>query len=165
MAIPKKTLEDLEFESVVDNIVSKCVSSHGKKEAKSLKPLLDFDQIDFSLNLVSEYLSSLDNDNNFPNHFFESISNEIKIIQIDNSQLEIESFRKIKLVVELTLLHIKFLKKFTIFIRPVLQTILLPIFLGYQQNPCPVLLQPLQTCVAIHRRILNHAAPETSWRL
>ena len=112
MAIPKKTLEDLEFESVVDNIVFNCVSSHGKKEAKSLKPLLDFDQIDFSLNLVSEYLSSLDNDNNFPNHFFESISNEIKIIQIDNSQLEIESFRKIKLVVELTLLHIKFLKKF-----------------------------------------------------
>ena len=112
MAIPKKTLEDLEFESVVDNIVSNCVSSHGKKEAKSLKPLLDFDQIDFSLNLVSEYLSSLNNDNNFPNHFFESISNEIKIIQIDNSQLEIESFRKIKLVVELTLLHIKFLKKF-----------------------------------------------------
>ena len=78
MAIPKKTLEDLEFESVVDNIVSNCVSSHGKKEAKSLKPLLDFDQIDFSLNLVSEYLSSLDNDNNFPNHFFESISNELK---------------------------------------------------------------------------------------
>ena len=112
MAIPKKTLEDLEFESVVDNIIFNCVSSHGKKEAKSLKPLLDFDQIDFSLNLVSEYLSSLDNDNNFPNHFFESISNEIKIIQIDNSQLEIESFRKIKLVVELTLLHIKFLKKF-----------------------------------------------------
>ena len=73
MSIPKKTLEDLEFESVVDNIVFNCVSSHGKKEAKSLKPLLDFDQIDFSLNLVSEYLSSLDNDNNFPNHFFESI--------------------------------------------------------------------------------------------
>ena len=112
MTIPKKTLEDLEFESVLDNIIFNCVSSHGKKEAKSLKPLLDFDQIDFSLNLVSEYLSSLDNDNNFPNHFFESISNEIKIIQIDNSQLEIESFRKIKLVVELTLLHIKFLKKF-----------------------------------------------------
>ena len=43
MAIPNKTLEDLEFESVVDNIVFNCVSSHGKKEAKSLKPLLDFD--------------------------------------------------------------------------------------------------------------------------
>ena len=112
MAIPKKTLEDLEFDVVVDNILSYCVTSHGKEKLKSLKPSLVFDQINFSLDLVSEYLSSLDNDNNFPNHFFESISKEIKIIQILNSQLEIDSFRKIKTVVELSILHIKFLKKF-----------------------------------------------------
>ncbi|MDA7707997.1 DNA mismatch repair protein MutS [Flavobacteriaceae bacterium] len=110
--MPKKTLEDLEFDVVVDNILSYCVTSHGKEKLKSLKPSLVFDQINFSLDLVSEYLSSLDNDNNFPNHFFESISKEIKIIQILNSQLDIDSFRKIKTVVELTILHIKFLKKF-----------------------------------------------------
>ena len=111
MAIPKKTLEDLEFDIVVDNILSYCVTTHGKEKLKSLFPSSNFDQINFSLNLVSEYLSSLENDNNFPNHFFESISKEIKIIQIDNSQLDIDSFRKIKTVVELTILHIKFLKK------------------------------------------------------
>ncbi|MDB0022381.1 DNA mismatch repair protein MutS [Flavobacteriaceae bacterium] len=110
--MPKKTLEDLEFDVVVDNILTYCVTSHGKEKLKSLKPSLVFDQINFSLDLVSEYLSSFDNDNNFPNHFFESISKEIKIIQILNSQLEIDSFRKIKTVVELTILHIKFLKKF-----------------------------------------------------
>jgi len=112
LAIPKKTLEDLEFDIVVDNILSYCVTTHGKEKLKSLFPSSNFDQINFSLNLVSEYLSSLENDNNFPNHFFESISKEIKIIQIDNSQLDIDSFRKIKTVVELTILHIKFLKKF-----------------------------------------------------
>jgi len=112
LAIPKKTLEDLEFDVVVENILTYCVTSHGKEKLNSLKPSLEFDQINFSLDLVSEYLSSLDNDNNFPNHFFESISKEIKIIQIINSQLEIDSFRKIKTVVELTILHIKFLKKF-----------------------------------------------------
>ena len=112
MAILKKTLEDLEFDLVIDNIVSNCVSSLGKTKAKSIRPSTDFNDIDFSLNLVSEYLSSIENDNTFPNHFFESISSEIKIIQISNSQLEIESFRKIKTVVDLTLLHIKFLKKF-----------------------------------------------------
>ena len=112
MAIPKKTLEDLEFDVVVENILTYCVTSHGKEKLNSLKPSLEFDQINFSLDLVSEYLSSMDNDNNFPNHFFESISKEIKIIQILNSQLEIDSFRKIKTVVELTILHIKFLKKF-----------------------------------------------------
>ncbi|MBT7575327.1 MAG: DNA mismatch repair protein MutS [Flavobacteriaceae bacterium] len=110
--MPKKTLEDLEFDIVLDNILSYCVTTHGKEKLKSLFPSSNFDQINFSLNLVSEYLSSLENDNNFPNHFFESISKEIKIIQIDNSQLDIDSFRKIKTVVELTILHIKFLKKF-----------------------------------------------------
>ena len=112
MAILKKTLEDLEFDIVIDNIVSNCNSSLGKKEAKSIKPEFDFDKVNFSLDLASEYLTSLESDNNFPNHFFESISSEIKLIQILNSQLEIESFRKIKTVVELTILHIKFLKKF-----------------------------------------------------
>ena len=112
MAIPKKTLEDLEFDIVVENVLTYCVTSHGKEKLNSLKPSIEFYQINFSLDLVSEYLSSLDNDNNFPNHFFESISKEIKIIQILNSQLEIDSFRKIKTVVELTILHIKFLKKF-----------------------------------------------------
>ena len=123
MAILKKTLEDLEFDLVIDNIVSNCVCSLGKTKAKSIRPSTDFNDIDFSLNLVSEYLSSIENDNTFPNHFFESISSEIKIIQISNSQLEIESFRKIKTVVDLTLLHIKFLKKFKTYYPNIFQLV------------------------------------------
>ena len=123
MAILKKTLEDLEFDLVIDNIVSNCVSSLGKTKAKSIRPSTDFNDIDFSLNLVSEYLSSIENDNTFPNHFFESISSEIKIIQISNSQLEIESFRKIKTVVDLTLLHIKYLKKFKTYYANIFQLV------------------------------------------
>jgi len=123
LAILKKTLEDLEFDLVIDNIVSNCVSSLGKTKAKSIRPSTDFNDIDFSLNLVSEYLSSIENDNTFPNHFFESISSEIKIIQISNSQLEIESFRKIKTVVDLTLLHIKFLKKFKTYYANIFQLV------------------------------------------
>ena len=40
------------------------------------------------------------------------VTKELKIIEIENSQLEIESFRKIKHLVESTLSHVKFLKKF-----------------------------------------------------
>ena len=112
MSIPKKTLEDLEFNLVIDSISKYCVTSLGKDLLRDLAPQYEFSDINFSLNLVSEYLSSLENDNNFPNHGFESISKELKIIEIENSQLEIESFRKIKIVVELTISHIKFLKKF-----------------------------------------------------
>ena len=111
MPIPKKTLEDLEFNLVVEAISKYCVTSLGKEVLNDLDPQYEFKNIDFSLNLVSEYLSALDNDNNFPNHGFESISKDLKIIEIENSQLDIESFRKIKVVVELTISHIKFLKK------------------------------------------------------
>ena len=112
MSISKKTLEDLEYNIVIDNISNHSVTSIGKDIINSLKPETKIELIDFNLNLVSEYLSSLDNDNNFPNHGFESINKELKIIEIENSQLEIESFRKIKHVVESTLSHVKFLKKF-----------------------------------------------------
>ncbi|RCL66702.1 MAG: DNA mismatch repair protein MutS [Cryomorphaceae bacterium] len=108
----KKTLEDLEYNIVIDNISNHSVTSIGKDIINSLKPETKIELIDFNLNLVSEYLSSLDNDNNFPNHGFESITKELKIIEIENSQLEIESFRKIKHLVESTLSHVKFLKKF-----------------------------------------------------
>jgi len=111
LPIPKKTLEDLEFNLVVEAISKYCVTSLGKELLNDLDPQYEFKNIDFSLNLVSEYLSALDNDNNFPNHGFESISKDLKIIEIENSQLDIESFRKIKVVVELTISHIKFLKK------------------------------------------------------
>lgn len=112
MSISKKTLEDLEYNIVIDNISNHSVTAIGKDIINSLKPETKIELIDFNLNLVSEYLSSLDNDNNFPNHGFESITKELKIIEIENSQLEIESFRKIKHVVESTLSHVKFLKKF-----------------------------------------------------
>ena len=112
MSIPKKTLEDLEFNVVIESISSYAVTTLGRDTINDLQPELEFKKIDFNLNLVSEYLSSLENDNNFPNHGFESISRELKIIEIENSQLEIESFRKIKHLVESAILHIKFLKKF-----------------------------------------------------
>ena len=112
MSISKKTLEDLEYNIVIHNISNHSVTSIGKDIINSLKPETKIELIDFNLNLVSEYLSSLDNDNNFPNHGFESITKELKIIEIENSQLEIESFRKIKHLVESTLSHVKFLKKF-----------------------------------------------------
>ena len=112
MSIPKKTLEDLEFNVVIENVSNYSVTTIGRDLINSLEPENEFKKIDFNLNLVSEYLSSLENDNNFPNHGFESVSRELKIIEIENSQLEIESFRKIKHLVETSILHIKFLKKF-----------------------------------------------------
>ena len=112
MSIPKKTLEDLEYHSVINNICKYSITKHGKEKIKSLKPSHDYEKIFFDLNLVSEYLSSLESENNFPNHGFDSISGELKMIKLENSQLEIESFKKIEHLCDLTFVQVKFLKKF-----------------------------------------------------
>ena len=74
MSIPKKTLEDLEFNIVIDQISNYCITSMGRENLLTIEPESEFDKINFNLDLVSDYLSSLENDNNFPNHGFESIS-------------------------------------------------------------------------------------------
>ncbi len=88
------------------------VTSLGKSKIKSINPSTDLNKINFDLTLVSEYTSSLENENNFPNHAFDDLNRELKMLEIKNSQLEIDSFLKIKHVSELAFLHIKFLKKF-----------------------------------------------------
>ena len=88
------------------------VTSLGKSKIKSINPSTDLKKINFDLTLVSEYTSSLENENNFPNHAFDDLNRELKMLEIKNSQLEIDSFLKIKHVSELAFLHIKFLKKF-----------------------------------------------------
>ena len=83
MAILKKTLEDLEFDLVIDNIVSNCVSSLGKTKAKSIRPSTDFNDIDFSdecivrssllPNRIQSYIQAFNNYKNNPYGFHDAV--------------------------------------------------------------------------------------------
>ena len=69
--IPKKTLEDLEFYDVLNQISKHAKTLIGKEQCQNIRP---FDQCDEnllnSLDHVSEYRSSFDNENIIPDHFF-----------------------------------------------------------------------------------------------
>ena len=93
--IHNKTLEDLEFITVLQQISEYCITELGKTEALKIKPFNTEGLLIESLNLVNEFVSSFDNDNRIPNHGFDDISETIKLLNIDNSVLEIENFRKI----------------------------------------------------------------------
>jgi len=56
---------------------------------------------------TSEYVSSFQNNNAIPNHGFDAISHEIKFLAIEDSFLEVGSFKKIATISETTnvLLH------------------------------------------------------------
>ncbi|NJB70009.1 DNA mismatch repair protein MutS2 [Saonia flava] len=110
--IHPKTLQDLEFPTVLKQLVGRCHTELGKEQALSIKPLPNKEEIIRVLGQTSEYLSSFTNDNRIPNHGFEVISNEIKLLKIENTTLEISGFKKIGSICNTVNEHKKFLKKF-----------------------------------------------------
>ena len=112
MNIPNKTTVDLEFQTLLEQISSYAVTSIGKEEILCISPINEKDEIEYQLDLVSEYTSSFDNENKIPNHYFDEFLKEIKLLKIENSTIEIEGFRKISNTNYTVNKLIKFFKKF-----------------------------------------------------
>ena len=110
--IANKTLEDLEFPSVLKQVSENCVTEPGKERALSITPYQDLSQIEPELQRVKEFAASFSGDNPIPNHGFEPIFRELHLLDIENSSLEISGFRKILAISETTRILLKFFKKF-----------------------------------------------------
>ena len=107
-----KTLIDLEFETVVNQIKEFALTEPGIKSILDITPLLDSESILIELKQTSEYLSSFENENVIPNHYFDSIFEELKVIMIEDYYLELSSFRKVLTIVNATNELLKFFDKF-----------------------------------------------------
>ena len=77
--IHEKTLKDLEFFTVLDQISTHTLTALGKEAVLSILPFKEEEQLMRELIYVNEYLSSFENDNRIPNHGFETISKELKL--------------------------------------------------------------------------------------
>ncbi|MBO6881726.1 DNA mismatch repair protein MutS [Winogradskyella sp.] len=110
--IHEKTLKDLEFFTVLEQISEHSITALGKEAVLALLPVEAESQLIRELDYVNEYLSSFDNDNRIPNHGFETISKELKLLGIENTYLEVPSLQKL-VSISLTVNSIvKFLEKF-----------------------------------------------------
>lgn len=110
--IHEKTLKDLEFFKVLEQISEQTITALGKEAVLSVRPIEVETQLVRELDYVNEYLSSFDNDNRIPNHGFESISKEIKLLNIENTYLEIASLQKLVSLSLTSNAIVKFLEKF-----------------------------------------------------
>nr|WP_288935678.1 DNA mismatch repair protein MutS [uncultured Allomuricauda sp.] len=110
--IHSKTLQDLEFPTVLTQIAARCNTELGKEDALTIKPFQHKEELMKVLGQTSEYLASFSNDNRIPNHGFDQINNELGLLKIDNSTLEIAGFRKIGGICKTLAIHQKFFKKF-----------------------------------------------------
>jgi DNA mismatch repair protein MutS2 len=110
--IHEKTLKDVEFYTVLQQVSELCITDLGRVESLEIKPLTTRENVITALDFTNEYVSSFYNDNRIPNHGFEPITKEIKLLKIENSYLDTKSFKKIASITLTISEIIKFFKKF-----------------------------------------------------
>ncbi|MDO9037719.1 MAG: DNA mismatch repair protein MutS [Lutibacter sp.] len=111
-SISEKTLTDLEFFTVLKKVGGNCISDLGKEATLKIRPLKSKEILLPELLQVNEYLSSLENDNRIPSHYFDDIQKEIHLLKIENSYLEPASFLKITNNANTIFELLKFFNKF-----------------------------------------------------
>ena len=109
--ISKKTLQDLEFSTVLQHISEHCISGLGKENVHEIEPIISRKQLFTELHLVNEYVSSFQSENRVPNHGFDNITESVKRLKIENSFIETAAFLKISATSLTANEHIKFFKK------------------------------------------------------
>ena len=112
ISITDKTLQDLEFTTVLQTISDRCNTEIGKEKALQIVPLNNKGLLMDNLLQTSEYLSSFSNNNAIPNHGFDNLTKDFKFLSIEDSFLEVGSFRKIASLSETVNVLLLFLKKF-----------------------------------------------------
>ncbi|WP_296316569.1 endonuclease MutS2 [Winogradskyella sp. UBA3174] len=110
--IHEKTLNDLEFFTVLGQVSELTITALGKEAALAILPFEDEETLMQELDYVNEYLSSYDNDNRIPNHGFDTISKELKLLKIENTYLEVKSLQRIVSTSLTVNIILKFLVKF-----------------------------------------------------
>lgn len=111
-SIHKKTLQDLEFLTVLESIAHYCTTEPGKEAALEIHPFTDKETLLSNLKQTSEYTSSFTNNNVIPNHYFDPIDHELKYLKIEDSYLEVSGFKKIAILTHTTNELLLFFKKF-----------------------------------------------------
>ena len=112
ISITEKTLDDLQFPTILETIASHCVTDLGKEKAQQILPFREKKILMNALMQTSEYVASYSNNNFIPNHGFDAIHHEIKFLAIQNSTLDVGSFRKIAALSDTSNMLITFFKKF-----------------------------------------------------
>ncbi|WP_461531995.1 endonuclease MutS2 [Sinomicrobium sp.] len=110
--IDSKTLQDLEFSTVLSHIEERCTTVGGKSKALDILPFSKRTALLDALQQTFEYVASFENNNAIPGHYFDPIDQEIKLLGIENTVIETGNFRKIAGISQTVNTHILFFRKF-----------------------------------------------------
>lgn len=109
--IASKTLEDLEFVTVLKQVAARCVTDNGKAAVLDVTPSVRKETVQRWLQETHEYLYSFSTEHSIPNHGFDAIEKDLQLLGIENSTLDKDSVRRLAGVVRSVNEHIRFFKK------------------------------------------------------
>lgn len=112
ISITEKTLKDLEFHTILQTISDRCNTEIGMEKALQIQPFKNKEILFSELAYTNEYLSSFSNNNALPNHGFETVTPDLKLLAIEDSFLELPAIKKILDISKSTNEYLKYLKKF-----------------------------------------------------
>ena len=113
ISITEKTLKDLEFHNILQTISERCNTEIGMEKALQIQPFKDKEILFSELAYTNEYVASFSNNNALPNHGFETVTADLKLLAIEDSFLELVAIKKILDLSKSTNEYLKFLKKFS----------------------------------------------------
>lgn len=153
MFITDKTLRDLEFPIVLENIKQFAISTEASIAIEKIKPIEDKELIINALKETDEYLTSFSNNNHIPNHNFNNLEKTLVLLGIENTFIEPAPLLEIVANLQ-TVYDIKsFLEKFN-FLYPVLST-------KWESVPNLISIVPLITDkISRFAEVENHASLE-----
>ena len=113
ISITEKTLKDLEFHTILQTISERCNTEIGMEKALQIQPFKSKEILFAELAYTNEYVASFSNNNALPNHGFETVTADLKLLAIEDSFLELIAIKKILDLSKSTNEYLKFLKKFS----------------------------------------------------
>ena len=113
ISITEKTLKDLEFHTILQTISDRCNTEIGMEKALQIQPFKSKEILFAELAYTNEYVASFSNNNALPNHGFETVTADLKLLAIEDSFLELIAIKKILDLSKSTNEYLKFLKKFS----------------------------------------------------
>ncbi len=113
ISITEKTLKDLEFHTILQTISERCNTEIGMEKALQIQPFKSKEILFAELAYTNEYVASFSNNNALPNHGFETVTADLKLLAIEDSFLELVAIKKILDLSKSTNEYLKFLKKFS----------------------------------------------------
>lgn len=153
MNIPDKTLEDLEFHTVLAEIEKYAKTDRVKRVIQKTRPLSSQKAINFRLNATNEFLSGLQGENRFPFGDYSDVREDLERLEVENFRMPPSTFLAIKTHMQQILELKKFLEKFESYF-PVLHSRVQKI--DYQKE----VLTQIEKVFDKHGEVRDNASPD-----